>query len=136
RPLLRRNAAGTGTADADLAVYRDQIAEIEAEAERGLLAGPEAVSAKTEVARRLIQRADEAKATASPAGPQQPGRGHHVAFYLAAGFVPLASLATYLALGSPQMPDDPLAARLNAPVNRANVDDLLAKVESVLRQHP
>jgi cytochrome c-type biogenesis protein CcmH len=134
-PLLRPRAEGSDTADADIAVYRDQIAEIDAEKERGLIAPAEAASARTEVARRLLQRADEAKSTAQSTAAQARGE-RNIVFYLSAAFLPVASLAIYLALGSPQMPDNPLAARLNAPIDKANIDDLLAKVETVLRTNP
>lgn len=136
RPLLRPRPAADGDNDADLAVYRDQIAEIEAEKGRGLLAAPEAESARTEVARRLIRRADEARsAEKDAASARRRGNGHGY-FYLAAAFLPVASIGVYLALGSPHMPDSPLQARLDAPINKANVDDLIAKVEAALRANP
>ena len=47
-----------GAADTELAVYRDQLAEIESERADGLIAGPEAEAARAEVARRLIRTAE------------------------------------------------------------------------------
>ena len=42
RPLLRRAPSPAADADGDLAVYRDQLAEIERDLSRGVLAPPEA----------------------------------------------------------------------------------------------
>ncbi len=55
RPLLREDADALAARDADLAVYRDQLTEIEADRERGLIGASEAESARAEVARRLIE---------------------------------------------------------------------------------
>src|SRR5436190_18008117 len=66
RPLWRPEAAAVAPAEADLAVYRDQLSEIEADRERGLIAGSEAEGARTEVARRMLERA-AAAAQESPA---------------------------------------------------------------------
>ena len=60
RPLLAPAAGGAAAAnDSELAVYRDQLAEIETERAQGLLGGAEAEGARVELARRLIQRSEE-----------------------------------------------------------------------------
>ncbi len=62
RPLRVDARRLSRPADADLAVYRDQLQEIEAERERGTLTPDEFEGARTEIARRLIKRAEDGDA--------------------------------------------------------------------------
>ena len=50
--------------------------------------------------------------------------------------MPLLALGLYLAYGSPRMPDQPLAARLQDPASDRNLEALVARVEARLREHP
>ena len=50
--------------------------------------------------------------------------------------VPLLSVAFYLALGRPDMPDQPLAARLAGPVENLPPDAVRARLEAELRSRP
>jgi cytochrome c-type biogenesis protein CcmH len=50
--------------------------------------------------------------------------------------LPIVSLVLYLAYGAPGMPGDPLSARLAQPENSTKPNDLVAKVEERLREHP
>ncbi len=64
-PLSRRTAGG---ADArDVAVYKDQLAEVDRDAAAGLIGPAEAEAARIEVSRRLIAAAERAGARARPA---------------------------------------------------------------------
>ena len=58
-----------------------------------------------------------------------------LALYVAAA-LPVLAIAVYLAVGQPGLPGRPYAARLQSPVNVANVSDLIAKVEAHLREAP
>jgi cytochrome c-type biogenesis protein CcmH len=98
-PLLRRRAgAAASRAEADLRVYLAQLAEVDRDVERGLLAATEAEAARTEVKRRMLAAAGEAGegAAATPA---------HGSWRLAAGVLgvaaPVAALALYLSVGAP-----------------------------------
>ena len=53
-PLWRRNRNAATRADYDLAVFQDQLAEIERDAERGLLEAKQAEAARLEVQRRIL----------------------------------------------------------------------------------
>jgi cytochrome c-type biogenesis protein CcmH len=46
------------------------------------------------------------------------------------------ALGLYLAYGSPRLPDQPLAARLQDPASDRNLEALVARVEARLRAHP
>jgi cytochrome c-type biogenesis protein CcmH len=135
-PLQREQTTSGDAAAADLAVYRDQLAEIEAEQERGVVATDELAGARTEIARRLIRRADESSSKSAPtSGAQEPWRAQSV-FYVIAGLIPVLSIAVYLFVGTPQLPARPFAAQQGAPVEQASVTDLIGRVEERLREHP
>ena len=136
-PLVRDDTDGIASAEADLEVYRDQMTEIDTDLERGLIGKDEAESARTELARRLLRRADQQKVEneEAPKGGGSSSRPALVA-KLAAVALPLAALTTYLAVGSPHLPGQPLAPRLAVPANKATVEQLVAKVERRLRTHP
>jgi cytochrome c-type biogenesis protein CcmH len=50
--------------------------------------------------------------------------------------IPVAALGLYVLLGSPTLPDQPLAARLAAPPDTQDVPALVARVESHLARNP
>jgi cytochrome c-type biogenesis protein CcmH len=134
RPLLAPAQGTAAAGDNELAVYRDQLAEIETERAQGLLGGSEAEGARVEIARRLIQRADEKqRASTTPHG--SPLRARQAVLYAAAA-IPVIGIAVYLAIGSPQLPGRPYATRLDTPIEEATAADLVAKVEAHLRQNP
>ena len=135
RPLLTDADSEAPAPDCELAVYRDQLAEIETERADGLIAGSEAEAARVEVARRLIRRAEEhARLDAAPSA-REASRLHQAAVYAAAA-IPVAAIALYLVVGSPALPDRPYASRISEPVEQASAADLVAKVEAHLRQSP
>lgn len=135
RPLLTpASGAPTAANENELAVYRDQLAEIEAERAQGLLAGPEAEAARAEVARRLIRSAEQDNPLDANGGAK--GSLARRAALLVAAALPVTALAVYLFVGSPALPGRPYAARLNAPLEQATAADLIAKVEAHLRQNP
>ncbi len=117
----------------DLAVYRDQLAELDAEVARGAIDPALQATARAEIARRLMKAADAATAPAS-ARPAMVSADRVLA--AAALVVPLASLALYLVVGQPSLPGRPLAARLAEPADIASPTDLIAKVEARLRDKP
>lgn len=134
RPLYTRLPAEEGPdSDGEVAVYRDQLAEIEAERARGMLGGAEAEGARIELARRLLRRAEE---KTSQAGGGASGSGLRQAALYAAAALPVIGIAIYLAIGSPQLPSRPYAARLDTPLDQATPADLVARVEAHLRQNP
>src|SRR4029079_4489261 len=62
-PLARRTPLPTGS---DVAVYRDQLDEIERDCAAGLIGEREAEAARVEVSRRLLAAADAVAPQASP----------------------------------------------------------------------
>jgi cytochrome c-type biogenesis protein CcmH len=122
----------------DVAVYRDQLDEIERDRAAGLIADREAAAAQVEVSRRLIAAADAQTpegALAASAAASANWRRRTVAI-AALVVLPLGAGAFYLALGSPTLPDQPLAPRLAAARGNQSVDGLIAQVETHLERNP
>lgn len=92
-------------ARSDVAVYRDQLRELERDVARGTLTEDEAQSARAEVGRRLLS------ADAATTAPRRTG-----ATVLAAGVITVIVLGvafgTYRLIGAPGYPDLPLASRV------------------------
>ncbi|MBL6928683.1 MAG: c-type cytochrome biogenesis protein CcmI [Rhodospirillales bacterium] len=106
--LMRSRKPAMARAEYDIAVFRDQLSEVERDLERGVLASDQAEAARIEIKRRMLAAADGRDVSEEGAVP--PGlRGAGLA--LIAMIVPVASIAIYLMLGSPDVPDQPLAAR-------------------------
>src|SRR5947209_10847317 len=107
----------------DLAVYRDQLEEIQRDRSAGLIGEAEAEAARVEVSRRLIGAADaEVKSPAVTAGWNR-----RVVPIIALLLLPIGAGAFYLVIGSPELPGQPFAAR-NADSNQG-LDHLIAQVE-------
>lgn len=131
-PLARRAPAG-GDGSHDLEVYKDQLAEVDRDAGRGLIQPAEAEEAKTEIARRILRlgNPDEAGGKTSPARRSAAAIG--MAAVLA---VPLVSWGLYLSLGSPDLPSQPLAERLARNPADSSIDELVARAEAHLAANP
>lgn len=143
-PLARtpREAQGGN----DVAVYRDQLEEIERDRANGAIGAAEADAARTEVSRRLIAAADAAAAEAAAAGAKPVWR-RRAAGLIALLILPLGATSLYLRLGSPELPSQPLAERLSrvhagVPMQSGaggqgqSVEALIARVEAYLEQNP
>ena len=136
--VLLRPLAATGTNDRkpeafDAAVYRDQLSEIDSDRARGLIGAEEAEGARVEIARRLLAADSKARGSDRLA----PGTARARTAMIAVGAaLPLLALGLYLTFGSPRLPDQPLAARLEDPASDRNLEALVARVEARLRQHP
>ena len=65
-PLGRARPLAVSANEADLAVYRDQLGEIERDRAHGVLPEREAEAARTEVARRLLAAADRGADVPAP----------------------------------------------------------------------
>ena len=129
---LTRQVEGEADKSHDLEVYRDQLAEVERDAARGLIAAPDAEQARAEIARRII-RLDAEGATAPRRGSSLVPRLVGVVAVLA---VPLLSWGVYTVIGSPDIPSQPLSARLSQNPANSSVDELIARAEAHLIANP
>ena len=90
-----------------MAVYRDQLAEVDSDLARGILTETEAEAVRTEISRRLLD-ADRRAGTA--------GSGHEARAWPAVGLVIALVIAgsflLYSRMGAPGLSDLPMSARL------------------------
>ena len=94
-PLLRRRARTGATSDAvNVAVYRDQLRELDADLRAGTLASDQYEKAHREIEARLL--ADVGKEET----PTKSPRGSHAAAIALGLAVPVCALAIYLAVGN------------------------------------
>ena len=130
-------SAAASAETSDLDVYRDQLREIEADKERGLIAGVEAEAARVEVARRLLQRSAEIEAAARQSSPAVTPRQQQRLFVAVAAAVPALALLVYLNLGAPHLPGQPHAQRVaQAERGAGEIEEMITRVEARLRENP
>ena len=142
-PLRRWSVAVAAETGNDSAVYRDQLDEIERDLASGSIGANEAQAARIEVSRRLLA-ADQAetagigKAAASDnTAANNRIRGRKLSAALAMIVLTFGAGSLYLALGSPNLPGQPLAERVAEAHGGANsIQALFARVEAHLEQHP
>jgi cytochrome c-type biogenesis protein CcmH len=133
-PLGRApRASGGGT---DVAVYRDQLREIDSDRANGLIGEAEAEAARVEISRRLLAAAGPPTlpGTTGEAGPRtQPRRLAAIAVLVV---LTLGPLGLYIALGSPNLPGEPAFARIKTPQGRESIASLIGQVETHLAANP
>jgi cytochrome c-type biogenesis protein CcmH len=101
-PLLRRRGGGADDRASVVAVFRRQLAEIDAEFELGAVSAEEAAAARTEITRHLLAAADrEARHARLPPGSAGELSWRVGTAVAIAGIVPAAAFVLYLAVGAP-----------------------------------
>lgn len=132
-PLLRRKPEAGAEPGYELGVYKDQLAEIERDRERGLIGAAEAEAARIEIERRILRAAARRRDGTTSGG--RFGRAIAVAAALA---LPVLAGLLYTQLGRPDLPDQPFAARERAPDDpeRPSVDAMVARLEERLAVSP
>ena len=116
RAVMRRGAGLRSAAEADLGLYRDQLAEVERDAERGTISAAEAERSRIEISRRILDadRVLKDRGAGAVRGP-----------LFVPAFAVLALLGgsfwLYRDVGAPGYPDLPIADRIErAKVLRAD----------------
>ncbi|ANP84796.1 c-type cytochrome biogenesis protein CcmI [Rhizobium leguminosarum] len=128
-PLLRGAKAANNIRAGEAAVYRDQLRELDRDLNGGLITAEEADYARAEIGRRLIAvSADE------PAETPKPARHHRFTEAFVLLVLPVLGLCLYLTTGRPDLPSQPLEARLENPGNDVAV--LITKAERHLAEKP
>ncbi|TJZ86678.1 c-type cytochrome biogenesis protein CcmI [Paracoccus hibiscisoli] len=108
-PLRKGRAGPAPAASYDLRVYRDQLAEVERDLERGVIGPEDAQRLRAEIGRKVLD-ADRRLGQAGPAG--RAGRALVPALVLA--LMLAGAVVLYLREGVPGAPDMPLAERVAA----------------------
>lgn len=135
-PLRKVATKAPARVEYDLAVYKDQLAEVDREVARGTLSADQAGSARTEIQRRILAAADQDdQVEAKPP--------HRRLASLAAAVVlgiPVLALGLYSQLGSPHLPDQPYSGRTDLAHDmqdqEAMVRNMVAQLLARLEKDP
>lgn len=130
-PVFRREIGTAPESQHDLEVYKDQLAEVDRDVERGTIDQTQAEQARAEIGRRIIKAGSLVEKSGRPSGMTASARLAITASVLA---VPLVSWGFYAAIGSPDLPAQPLHAR-HDPSDQS-VEDLVAQAERHLADNP
>lgn len=127
-------------------VYRDQLRQLEADREEGLISDKDAASARTEIARRLLAVEEAGHGRAATGNPSGPAI---VMGLIVALGLPLATGGIYLQIGTPGLAGQPLLSRADIPgrpdataalaadeLHNSDLDDLVRQLESRLKAQP
>ncbi len=144
-PLIRKRKSAAVRGAHDLTVYRHQLAELDRDAERGILKPEEAAAARLEIERRILAAGTSATVPAGPvpAGPVPagPGKVARLAVVVAAILGPLAAIGLYLDLGAPSLPGFPFAERRGESesakaMSEAQLTKLVAELAQKMEEKP
>ncbi|MBP5997749.1 MAG: c-type cytochrome biogenesis protein CcmI [Azonexus sp.] len=133
-PLWLGLRAPRGSADrkeANLAIFRDQLLELEREKGEGTLADADFEQAKRELQRRLLEEV-EPEAAAATAASHAPSRRTAIALLL---LLPILALLGYGMLGKPQALDP---AQTSAPpkMTADQINTMVAKLAERMQANP
>ncbi|MDP4594336.1 MAG: c-type cytochrome biogenesis protein CcmI [Beijerinckiaceae bacterium] len=128
---LARSRNDLSSSEASTQFYQEQLAELEQDRGRGLLAADEFSAASAEAARRLITSHE-----ANAGNHSQFTANRRLASLVALIAVPALALGAYTQIGKPDLPDRPLLARLNAPPGKIEMIAAVAKIEKHLATKP
>jgi cytochrome c-type biogenesis protein CcmH len=130
RPLLSRKHAAAPSRDAaNVAIYRDQLRELDADLAAGTLAREDYERARAEIEARAL--ADVGQAEAEPARRLDALRGRRAAWALGAA-VPLATLGFYFLVGSPSA----IVREAERHPSAAQVQAMVERLAARLRENP
>jgi cytochrome c-type biogenesis protein CcmH len=115
-----------------IAVYRDQLEELDRDLAAGSIGKIEAEAARVEISKRLLVAADSADALPATSTATWHRRAIALAAIL---FLPLGAAGLYFSLGSPELASERLARGTQLEA-RASIENLVAKVELYLESNP
>jgi len=135
-PLLKTRVDHRDRLSGELAIYRDQLAELERERSAGLVSSSDATAARVEIERRILAAGAAAeKVGATSAGPAL----HRYLPPALSLLVPLLALGVYLQMGRPGLPSAPFDRNQIASQDSGrplDVARLLADARAKLAQDP
>jgi len=130
-PVLNAKPPQSATEAYDLAVFTDQMKELERDQARGLINTEEFDAARAEIGRRILaaQRAADDKAGHKAAG----NRGNTLAALTVLLLIPLIAAPLYVWRGNPTLIGDRVAAQQPAPTAQPDPAQQAGLTESVKR---
>ncbi len=128
---LGQGPTSLAPAEPDVAFYKTQTDAIARDVSAGLMSPADAELAKAEAARRLLAERNDSKSAAGLGGSAR--RATAVASLI---LLPLVTVGFYLSIGSPDVPDAPLLARVNAAPAQMDINAAMARIEDHLAKEP
>jgi len=121
----------------DIAVYRDQLGELDRDKAAGLIGKSEAEAARVEISRRLLAAADADAAESATAASDPASAARFRRFIVAAALLllPAGAGALYLQLGSPDFAAMPAGGAVQ-PEQQTQIETLVARIEVHLQSNP
>ncbi|WP_289015889.1 c-type cytochrome biogenesis protein CcmI [uncultured Methylobacterium sp.] len=138
-PMSRRTTQGPAEprhTATETGFYEDQLAEIERDLARGLIAPEEAEAARTAAARRLLRANRAAGAGDEPALAEPRLRQRRAASAFALSTIPLVALLAYGLYGSPNLPAQTEADRQAALGGDRDLLKAIGQIEAKLASDP
>lgn len=130
--IYARRLASPQDAEYDVRVYRDQLAELENDKKRGVIADQPADSARNEIARRLLKAQSESDSKQRSTSSR---RSNVIAFAAMAAVVISAALM-YKKIGRPELPDQPHKERIAKALKSGDMQAMIWQVQAFLRKNP
>ncbi|MDB5562413.1 MAG: hypothetical protein JWN11_1831 [Hyphomicrobiales bacterium] len=121
--------------DATTAHYRLQLQEINTDIASGRLPEAEGLAAKAEMAREWLRQKGEGHAAPEAEATPATGQRDQAVVFASIGVVALLAFGTYYFLGTPQLPNQPLAGRADV-IAANNLDAAVKKIEAQLVATP
>lgn len=130
-PLWRapRQTGGAGQREFNLAIFRDQLGELERDRADGVLAEADFEQARSELQRRMLEEVQPAVAAA---GADQGSRKTALALLIA---IPLLAISGYFVLGNPRALD-PMQTQPQSRVDPQQFEEMLGKLAAKLQENP
>lgn len=126
---MRMVNAGAGESTDPNSHFRLILAGIEADLAAGKMGADEAMGAKGELAREMLR----AKVDTTHGATDELGRG---ALVSGIALVAVVALGAYAVLGSPNLPSQPLAGRVDVAAQNMDLATAIARIESQLAINP
>jgi cytochrome c-type biogenesis protein CcmH len=135
-PFVRRDEIVPS--GSDVAVYKDQLAEIDRDREAGLIGNTDAEAARVEVSRRLLQAAEVSDTDHPfPLSDTKMRMRRRATFVVSLVFLPILAAGVYLRLGSPTAAlAESTADEAALSSDEAVVDAMVTQVEGYLKDTP
>lgn len=137
-PLIRRRDAGRAERNDAVGVLKAQLGELEAQAQAGAIAGPEAEALKSDLKRRVLAEGRKPEAAPRPLSE----RTLLIVALTLVVTVTLAGTGLYLAMGKPNLKAAPGVAAAGTGTGEAGAHPqgdttaMIAELETQMKQHP
>jgi len=131
---LRPSRNKTDRKEANLAIFRDQLAELDREKTEGTLAEGDFTQARSELQRRLLEEVESAEAQTAPAG-HGPSRKTAIAVLL---LLPILALLAYGIIGNPRAldPTQTAAPAAQPKMTPEQINEMVAKLAARMQANP